>query len=91
MATRSLARELALLVLGQVSDQKPIPAADLAMDSVLEQALESLMQHWRESLDASAAELDQAQQNIRGRDCSVSALSLEKWGRLCVRISTNHC
>ena len=62
MATRSLARELALLVLGQVSDQKPSPAADLAMDSVLEQALESLMQHWRESLDASAAELEQAQQ-----------------------------
>ena len=64
MATRSLARELALLVLGQVSDQKPSPAADLAMDSVLEQALESLMQHWRESLDASAAELDQAQQSL---------------------------
>ena len=64
MATRSLARELALLVLGQVSDQKPIPAADLAMDSVLEQALESLMQHWRESLDASAAELEQAQQTL---------------------------
>ena len=39
MATRSLARELALLVLGQVSDQKPFPAADLAMDSVLEPAL----------------------------------------------------
>ncbi len=64
MATRSLARELALLVLGQVSDQKPSPAADLAMDSVLEQALESLMQHWRESLDASAAELEQAQQTL---------------------------
>ena len=64
MATRSLARELALLVLGQVSDQKPIPAADLAMDSLLEQAFESLMQHWRESLDASAAELEQAQQSL---------------------------
>ena len=64
MATRSLARELALLVLGQVSDQKPIPAADLAMDSVLEQALESLTQHWRESLDASAAELELAQQSL---------------------------
>ena len=64
MATRSLARELALLVLGQVSDQKPIPAVDLAMDALLEQALESLMQHWRESLDASAAELEQAQQTL---------------------------
>ena len=45
MATRSLARELALLVLGQVSDQKPIPAADLAMDSVLEQAFELSLIH----------------------------------------------
>ena len=64
MATRSLARELALLVLGQVSDQKPIAMADLAMDSVLEKALESLMQHWRESLDSSASELEQAQQTL---------------------------
>ena len=72
MATRSLARELALLVLGQVSDQKPFPAADLAMDSVLEQALESLMQHWRESLDASAAELEQAQQSLLYSELPVS-------------------
>ena len=64
MATRSLARELALLVLGQVSDQKPIAMADLAMDSVLEKALESLMQHRRESLDSSASELEQAQQTL---------------------------
>ena len=64
MATRSLARELALLVLGQVSDQKPIAMADLAMDSVLEKALESLMQHLRESLDSSASELEQAQQTL---------------------------
>ena len=71
MATRSLARELALLVLGQVSDQKPIAAADLAMDSVLEQALESLMQHWRESLDSSAAELEQAQQTLLDSELQV--------------------
>ena len=64
MATRSLARELALLVLGQVSDQKPTAIADLAMDSVLEKALESLMQHWRESLDSSAYELEQVQQTL---------------------------
>jgi len=34
------------------------------METVLEQALASLMQHWRESLDSSAAELDQAQQTL---------------------------
>ena len=62
MATRSLSRELALLVLGQVPEQKPAAVADLALDSILDQALDTLSQHWRESLDASAAELEQAQQ-----------------------------
>ena len=71
MATRSLSRELALLVLGQISDQKPVATADLAMDSVLEQALDSLMQHWRESLDSSAAELEQAQQTLLDSELQV--------------------
>ena len=61
MSSRSLARELALLVLGQVSDQKSAIQADPAMETVLDQALSSLMQHWREALDASASDLDQAQ------------------------------
>ena len=64
MPSRSLARELALLVLGQVSEQKQADVSKLAMEAVLEQALASLMQHWRESLDSSAAELDQAQQTL---------------------------
>ena len=64
MATRSLTRELALLVLGQVPEQKSGSVADLALDLILDQALDTLTQHWRESLDASAAELDQAQQSL---------------------------
>ena len=64
MATRSLTRELALLVLGQVPEQKSASVADLALDSILDQALDTLTQHWRESLDTSAAELDQAQQSL---------------------------
>ena len=64
MATRSLTRELALLVLGQVPEQKSASVADLALDSILDQALDTLTQHWRESLDASASELDQAQQSL---------------------------
>ena len=64
MATRSLTRELALLVLGQVPEQKSASVVDLALDSILDQALDTLTQHWRESLDASAAELDQAQQSL---------------------------
>ena len=78
MSSRSLARELALLVLGQVSDQKPAVQADLAMETVLDQALSSLMQHWRESLDAIAVDLDQAQQGLldselQQRDSETSA------------------
>ena len=64
MATRSLSRELALLVLGQVPEQKSASVADLALDSILDQALDTLTQHWRESLDASAVELEQAQQSL---------------------------
>ena len=64
MATRSLTRELALLVLGQVPEQKSASVLDQALDSVLDQALDTLTQHWRESLDASAALLDQAQQSL---------------------------
>jgi len=64
MSSRSLARELALLVLGQVSDQKSATQAYPAMETVLDQALSSLMQHWRESLDAIAVDLDQAQQGL---------------------------
>ena len=64
MSSRSLARELALLVLGQVSDQKSAIQADPAMETILDQALSSLMQHWRESLDAIAVDLDQAQQGL---------------------------
>ena len=45
MATRSLTRELALLVLGQVPEQKSASVADLALDLILDQALDTLTQH----------------------------------------------
>ena len=64
MPTRSLSRELALLVLGQVPEQKAPSVADLSLDAVLDKALETLTQHWRESLDSSAADLEQAQQSL---------------------------
>lgn len=64
MSSRSLARELALLVLGQLSDQKSSAKLDLAMEAVLDQAMASLMQHWRETLDSSASDLEQAQQSL---------------------------
>mgnify|MGYP005664008327 FL=1 len=45
MATRSLTRELALLVLGQVPEQKSASVADLALDSILDQALDLSLIH----------------------------------------------
>ena len=66
MQSRSVARELALLMLGQISDRQP--ASDLSrttpLDALLLQALASLSQHVREALDQSATELEQAQQQL---------------------------
>ena len=52
MQSRSVARELALLMLGQVSDRQP--SADISLDTLLQQALASLSQHVREALDQAA-------------------------------------
>lgn len=62
MQSRTVSRELALLMLGQVSDRQP--AADTPLDSLLLQAQASLSQHVREALDQSAQELQNAQQQL---------------------------
>lgn len=71
MQSRTLARELALLMLGQVSDRGGSgAAAGLAestagsCDQLLQQAATSLGQHVREALDRSAEDLQQAQQRL---------------------------
>jgi transcription antitermination protein NusB len=70
MQPPTLARELALLMLGQVQDRDhAAEAADLKLsqldlDALLRQALTSLGQHLRESLDQSAEELQQAEQQL---------------------------
>ncbi|CAK6686912.1 transcription antitermination factor NusB [Synechococcus sp. CCY9201] len=62
MQSRTLARELALLMLGQTNDR--VPAADLSLETLLQQAMASLSQHVRESLDRSAEDLQGAQQQL---------------------------
>jgi N utilization substance protein B len=62
MQSRSVSRELALLMLGQVNDRQPSP--DTALDTLLQQALVSLSQHVREALDQAASELQAAQQQL---------------------------
>jgi N utilization substance protein B len=69
MQSRSLSRELALLMLGQTSDRadagaKGSPAAEAPLESLLQQALASLSQHVREALDRSAEDLQTAQQEL---------------------------
>jgi N utilization substance protein B len=66
MSSRSLSRELALLILGQISDRGPgasLPPS-LSLEEVLQQALSSLGLHVREALDRSAEDLRQAQQEL---------------------------
>lgn len=63
MPSRSLSRELALLMLGQTND-RAIAAPEPSFDALLEQALDSLVQHVRETLDRSAADLQSAQQEL---------------------------
>ncbi|MEX1315514.1 MAG: transcription antitermination factor NusB [Synechococcaceae cyanobacterium] len=70
MSSRSLSRELALLMLGQTSDRGETTAArrqpepSPALEALLQQALASLSQHVRDSLDHSAADLQTAQQEL---------------------------
>ncbi|MCX5961540.1 MAG: transcription antitermination factor NusB [Cyanobacteria bacterium] len=66
MQSRTLARELALLILGQISDRASAtaPSADTSLEVVLQQAQASLAEHVREALDRSADELQRAQQEL---------------------------
>jgi N utilization substance protein B len=66
MQSRTLARELALLILGQISDRASAtaPSADTPLEVVLQQAQASLAEHVREALDRSAEELRRAQQEL---------------------------
>ena len=62
MQSRTLSRELALLMLGQVNDRQP--PADTSLETLLQRALASLSQHVREALDHSAGDLQQAEQHL---------------------------
>ncbi len=85
MQSRTLSRELALLMLGQISDRGDGAAAkaaaasqapaDLALDQLLHQALTSLSQHVREALDRSAADLQLSQQHLLDSELQDQGLS----------------
>lgn len=65
MQSRSLSRELALLLLGQLPDRGSVSLpSDTSLLGLLEKALATLADHVRDSLDRSAEALRQAQQDL---------------------------
>jgi transcription antitermination protein NusB len=65
MQSRTLSRELALLMLGQTSDRgAAAPALPAGMEGLLQQVLATISQDVRESLDRSAEDLQTAQQQL---------------------------
>ena len=61
MQLKSISRELALLLLGQINKKD---FQKLNIDSLLSKAIESLTQHWREQLDFCASKLEKANQEL---------------------------
>ena len=61
MQLKSISRELALLLLGQI---KKNDIQKINIDSLLSKAIESLTQHWREQLDFCASRLEKANQEL---------------------------
>ena len=61
MQLKSISRELALLLLGQI---KKKDFQKLNIESLLSKAIESLTQHWREQLDFCASKLEKANQEL---------------------------
>ena len=48
MESRSLAREVALLVLGQISEDQITNFDKISLDQMLSMGLDTLFNHWRE-------------------------------------------
>ena len=61
MQLKSISRELALLLLGQIQKND---IDQLSFDTLLSRAIESLTQHWREQLDFCAVKLEKANQEL---------------------------
>ena len=65
MQSRSVARELALLLLGQINKNDFQNIELLSIDKVLNKAIDTLMQHWRAELDTCANHLELAQEDLQ--------------------------
>ena len=70
MQLKSISRELALLLLGQI---KKKDINKLNIESLLSKAIESLTQHWREQLDSCASQLEKANQELLDSEFQVDS------------------
>ena len=75
MQLKSISRELALLLLGQI---KIKDISKLNIESLLSKAIESLTQHWREQLDLCASKLEKANQELLDSELQEDAGLLNK-------------
>ena len=75
MKLKSISRELALLLLGQI---KKNDINQINIESLLSKAIESLTQHWRDQLDFCASELEKANQELLDSELKEDAELLNK-------------
>tara|TARA_B100000579_G_scaffold334086_1_gene284633 strand:+ start:62 stop:682 length:621 start_codon:yes stop_codon:yes gene_type:complete len=75
MQFKSISRELALLLLGQI---KKKDINKINVESLLGKAIESLTQHWREQLDFCASKLEKANQELLDSELQQDVAMLKK-------------
>ena len=75
MQLKSISRELALLLLGQI---KKNDINKINIETLLSTAIESLTQHWREQLDFCASKLEKANQQLLDSELQEEAGVLKK-------------
>tara|TARA_B100000965_G_scaffold52101_1_gene38765 strand:- start:434 stop:1054 length:621 start_codon:yes stop_codon:yes gene_type:complete len=75
MQLKSISRELALLLIGQI---KKNDINKINIESLLGKAIESLTQHWREQLDICSLKLEKANQELLDSELQEDDGMLEK-------------
>ena len=68
MESRSLAREVALLVLGQLSSENIKDYNAISLEKMLDLCLDTLINHWRQQLDECATQIELAQEELSKTD-----------------------
>lgn len=70
MQSRSIAREIAVLVLGQINHDQIININKVSLDNLLLLGLETLLDHWKEQLDSCSLQIEAAQQKLLDSELS---------------------